>query len=211
MPNTLVTGANSFVAAHIIAKLVSKGHTVTGTVRRSSAGNKLLVDYPEWKGKFEFVVVEDYAKDGAFDAIFQAKQYDHIVHTAAPMPNVSTPDFDKDFLRPGVDGSLNLLNSANEYAPTLKSIAITGSANSITGTIYSIMARSREEKKAKEYTNDMWSDITPQFARESQSQYIMYCSSKKETELAVWEWMKTKKPKFTVIVSLVYHHRYDSR
>jgi nucleoside-diphosphate-sugar epimerase len=210
MPHTLVTGANSFVAAHIIVELISKGHTVTGTVRRSLAGNKLLADYPEWKGKFEFVVVEDYAGKSAFDAIFQAKRYDHIVHTAAPMPRVSTTDFDKHFLRPGIDGSLNLLNGANEFAPTLKSIAITGSANSITGTIYSIMACSREENKAKEYTNDMWSDITPQFARESQSQYVMYCSSKKETELAVWEWMKTKKPNFEVSVSLIYHYGYDS-
>lgn len=203
MPHTLVTGANSFVAAHIIVELISKGHTVTGTVRRSLAGNKLLADYPEWKGKFEFVVVEDYAREGAFDAIFQAKQYDHIVHTAAPMPRVSTTDFDEHFLRPGIEGSLNLLNGANKYAPTLKSIAITGSANSITGTIHSIMARSREESKAKEYTNDMWSDITPQFARESQSQYIMYCCSKKETELAVWEWMKNNKPNFSVSVSLI--------
>lgn len=210
MPHTLVTGANSFVAASVIVELISKGHTVTGIVRRSLAGNKLLANYPEWKGKFEFVVVEDYAKEGVFDTIFQAEQYDHIVHTAAPMPNASTTDFDKHFLRPGVDGSLNLLNGANTYAPTLKSIAITGSANSITGTIFDIMARSPEGDKVKEYTNDMWSDITPWSARESQSQYIMYCSGKKETEFAVWDWVKTKKPNFGVIISLIYHDGYDA-
>jgi nucleoside-diphosphate-sugar epimerase len=210
MPHTLVTGANSFVAASIIVELISKGHTVTGIVRRSLAGNTLLVNYPEWRGKFEFVVVEDYEKRGAFDTIFQAKQYDHIVHTAAPMPNALTTDFDKHFLRPGVDGSLNMLNGANKYAPTLKTIAITGSANSITGTIFDIMARWREEDKAKEYTNDMWSGITPQSARESHSQYIMYCSGKKETELAVWEWVKTKKPNFGVFISLIYQDGYDA-
>ena len=183
---------------------------VTGIVRRSFAGNELLANYPEWKGKFEFVVIEDYTKKGSFDTIFQAERYDHIVHTAAPMPNALNTDFDKHFLRPGVDGSLNLLNSANTYAPTVKSIAITGSANSITGTIFDIMACSQEGDKAKEYTNDMWSNIAPQSARQSQSQYIMYCSGKKETELAVWDWVKTKKPNFNVIISLIYHDGYDA-
>lgn len=208
MPHTLVTGANSFVAAYIIVELIRKGHTVTGTVRRSLAGSKLLAAYPEWKGKFEFEVVEDYTRKGAFDTIFQAKQYDHIVHTAAPVPRASATDFDEHFLRPGVDGTLSLLDSANARAPTLESIAITGSANSITGAISSITARLSEENNANEYTNDMWNDITPHSARESQSQYIMYCSSKKETELAVWEWMRTKKPNFGVIVSLVYLYGY---
>ncbi|KAI7495926.1 hypothetical protein KC367_g7070 [Hortaea werneckii] len=189
MPHTLVTGANSFVAAHIIVELIRKGHTVTGIVRRSSTGNRLLADYPEWSGKFDFEVVEDYSRKSAFDATFQARKCDYIVHTAAPMPTSSTVDFDKDFLRPSVDGTLGLLNSANTYAPTLKSIAITGSANSVAGTIFSIKAHSSEEDKINGYTNDMWSDITPDSARESQSPYIMYCSSKKETELSVWEWV----------------------
>lgn len=207
MPHTLVTGANSFVASHVIGELITKGHTVTGAVRRSPAGKRLLAEHPEWKGRLEFVVVEDYAKTGAFDAIFQAKQYEHIVHTAAPMPSVSNTDFDKHFLRPGIDGSLALLNGANKFAPKVKSIAITGSINSITGTIHSMIAGSPKENKAKKYTNDLWNDITPESARESGSQYIMYCSSKKETELAVWEWVKTAKPKFSVIIALLYHHR----
>ena len=205
MPHTLVTGANSFVAAYTIEQLIRKEHTVTGIVRRSSVGNELLVDYPFWSGKFDFEVVEDYSRKGAFDAIFQARKYDHIVHTAAPMPKASALDFDKDFLHPGVDGTLTLLDSVNTYAPTVKSLAITGSANSVAGTIFSIMARSPEENKVNEYTNDMWNVITPESARESQSPYIMYCSGKKETELAIWEWMRAKRPSFGVIVSPIYH------
>ncbi|RMX94081.1 hypothetical protein D0868_12496 [Hortaea werneckii] len=152
--------------AYITAELISEGHTVTGVVRRSSAGDELLTNYQEWNGKFDFQVVEDYSRKGAFDAVFQARQYDHIVHTAAPMPKASALDFDKDFLHPGVDGTLSLLDSINTYAPTLKSLAITGSANSVAGTIFSIMARSPGENKANEYTNDMWNDITPHSARE---------------------------------------------
>ncbi|KAI7244519.1 hypothetical protein KC343_g649 [Hortaea werneckii] len=147
MPHTLITGANSFVATYIIVDLISKGHTVTGIVRRTSAGNDLLANHPEWSGKVAFEVVEDYARKGAFDDIFQARGYDYVIHTAAPMPKATALNFDEDFLRPGVDGTLNLLDSANANAPSLKSIAITGSANSVTGTIFSIMARSAEENK----------------------------------------------------------------
>lgn len=44
--------------------------------------------------------------------------------------------------------------------------------------------------------------ITPDAAREANHPYISYCSSKKEAELAVWEFIKTEKPSFTVTVFL---------
>ncbi|KAF2497940.1 NAD(P)-binding protein [Lophium mytilinum] len=195
MPHTLVTGANSFVAAHIINELIAQGHTVTGSVRRTAAGDALLAENPEWAGKLDFVVVEDYAKDGAFDAIFQAKDYDHIVHVAAPLFGEKQTDFDRDFLRPGVDGNLVLLKGAKAHAPTLKSVVITGSINSLTGG-------SPAENDSTEYTNDFWNPVTPEVARESGDQYVMYQSSKKEGELAVWEFVKNEKPQFSVTVLL---------
>jgi nucleoside-diphosphate-sugar epimerase len=109
MPHTLVTGANSFVAAHVINELISTGHTVTGAVRRSSAGSALLVENPEWVGKLDFVTVEDYTHEGAFDDIFKKREYDHVIHTAAPVPGSTAIDYDEDFLRPGVQGNLVLL------------------------------------------------------------------------------------------------------
>ncbi|KAF2467418.1 NAD(P)-binding protein [Lindgomyces ingoldianus] len=159
MPHTLVTGANSFVAAHIINELIANGHTVTGTVRRTSAGEALFEGHPEWKEKLDFVVIEDYAKEGAFDSVFQKQQFDYIVHIAAPLlDNPEHTDYDTHFLKPS--------NASTEY------------------------------------TNETWSNITPEQAREMQNAYISYCSSKKEAELSVWEFVKTEKPKFAVTVFL---------
>jgi len=190
MPHTLVTGANSFVAAHIIGELITEGHTVTGTVRRTSAGESLVAEHPEWAGKLDFAVVEDYASEGAFDAIFQAKAYDYIIHVAAPLFGPDAIDYDKDYLRPGVVGNLSLLKGAKAHAPTLKSVVITGSINSITDG-------SPEENRARDYTNESWNPITPELARGG-SNYAMYQSSKKEAELAVWDFVKTEKPHFAV-------------
>ncbi|KAF2118174.1 hypothetical protein BDV96DRAFT_597047 [Lophiotrema nucula] len=196
MPHTLVTGANSFVAAHVINELIANGHTVTGSVRRVAAGQALLDEHPEWDGKLDFVVVEDYGNQSALDELFQKKQFDHIVHVAAPMPGkAELNDYDRDFLRPAVDGNLALLKAAKAHAPGLKSIAITGSINAIT-------TGAPEDNKTREYTNESWNGITPEFAREQNHHFISYCSSKKEAELAIWDFVKTEKPTFAVTVFL---------
>ncbi|ORX99878.1 hypothetical protein BCR34DRAFT_606460 [Clohesyomyces aquaticus] len=196
MPHTLVTGANSFVAAHVINELIANGHTVTGSVRRLSAGEALLEAHPEWKEKLDFVVIEDYAKPGAFDEVFQKNQFDYIVHVAAPLlDNPENTDYDIHFLKPSVDGNISLLKSAVAYAPELKSFVVTGSINAMT-------TGSPDENASTEYTNDTWHKITPEQAREMQNPYISYCSSKKEAELAIWEFVKTEKPKFATTVFL---------
>lgn len=105
MPHTLVTGANSFVAAHIISRLISSGHTVTGSVRRTSAGYAILAEHPEWKGNFEFVEINDYAEAGIWDDVFKSKDFDYIVHVAAPLlDNPANTDYDEHYLRPSVEG-----------------------------------------------------------------------------------------------------------
>ena|ERR1700761_9764317 len=105
MPHTLVTGANSFVAAHVIKTLVDAGHTVTGSVRRASAGEAVLEEHPEWAGKLDFVEIQDYAETGIWDAVFQSKDFDYIVHVAAPLlDNPANTDYDRDYLRPSVEG-----------------------------------------------------------------------------------------------------------
>ncbi|KAF2650140.1 NAD(P)-binding protein [Lophiostoma macrostomum CBS 122681] len=196
MPNTLITGANSFLAAHIIGELISAGHTITGSVRRPSAGDAILEEHPEWKDKLDFAIVEDYSEDGALDDVFKKQQFDHVIHTAAPMPGrPGLDDYDKDFLRPSVQGNLSLLKSAKSYARSLKSIAITGSINAIT-------TGAPDDNAARKYTNDSWNDITQEYARESKSDFIMYCSSKKEAELAIWDFVKAEKPHFNVTVFL---------
>lgn len=192
MPHTLVTGANSFVAAHVINELISEGHTVTGTVRREAAGQAVLDENPAWKDKVDFLIITDYSDQAALDAVFKSRDFDHVVHVAAPIPGKpELVDYDKDFLRPTVDSNLTLLNAAKNFAPSLKSIAVTGSVNSIT-------TGAAEDNKVREYTNESWNDITPEFARKLNNDFISYCSSKKESELALWEFVKNEKPNFTV-------------
>ena len=78
MPSTLLTGANSFVAAHIINALVAAGHKVTGTVRRASSIDEIYAFHPEWKTNVDLVVVGDYAVEDSWADLFKKTSFDHV-------------------------------------------------------------------------------------------------------------------------------------
>lgn len=88
MPTTLLTGANSFVAAHIINALIKEGHDVTGTVRRAAAGDEILALHPEWKEKLTCVVVEDITNEASWDEIFKSKSFDHVSSRPSPSSGI---------------------------------------------------------------------------------------------------------------------------
>lgn len=65
----LVTGANGYIASHIVDQLLIAGYRVRGTVR-SEEKIKSLSEIWEKKfgyGRFELITVADISKDGAFD------------------------------------------------------------------------------------------------------------------------------------------------
>jgi nucleoside-diphosphate-sugar epimerase len=105
MPKTLLTGANGFVAAHLLDQLIAEGHHVTGSVRSISKGEQILATHPEYAGKVDFVVVADYAAEGTWDEAFKNGDFDYVVHSAAPLlDDPGNTDFERDFLRPSVSG-----------------------------------------------------------------------------------------------------------
>jgi nucleoside-diphosphate-sugar epimerase len=105
MPHTIVTGANGFVAVHIVKACIDAGHTVTGAVRTLAKGSDLLSLHPEWKGKLDFVEIEDYAREGIWDDTFKNKDINYVMHVAAPLlDDPRNTDYERDFLRPSVEG-----------------------------------------------------------------------------------------------------------
>ena len=105
MPKTLLTGANGFVAASVLDELISSGHHVTGSVRSAAKGQQILDRHPEYKDKLDFVVVSDYTVPGTWDQAFEEKEFDFVVHTAAPLlDDPGNTDFEEHFLKPSVNG-----------------------------------------------------------------------------------------------------------
>lgn len=74
-------------------------------VRSAAKGEQILSFHPEYAGKLDFVVVSDYAAAGTWDKTFQEKEFDYVIHTAAPLlDDPKNTDFVKHFLEPSVDG-----------------------------------------------------------------------------------------------------------
>lgn len=90
------------------------------TVRSTSKGDKLIEAHPESKGKLSYVIVEDIAKEGAFDeAVKSDPPFEAILHTASPF-HFNVTDAKKDLLDPAIIGTTGILKSTKAYAPTVK-------------------------------------------------------------------------------------------
>lgn len=77
----LVTGANGYVASHIVDQLLQYGFNVRGTVRATWKGDWLrehmLAKYGE--GKLDIRVVPDMSAEGAFDEVVKGSSHDNLV------------------------------------------------------------------------------------------------------------------------------------
>ncbi|KXN81604.1 NADPH-dependent methylglyoxal reductase GRE2 [Leucoagaricus sp. SymC.cos] len=126
----LVTGANGYIAMWLVRLLLEQGYYVRGTVRTSDKG-KHLTEYFGKRGfgpdKLEIVVVEDIAKARAFDEA--VKGVDAIEHTASPfVANIVDP---QGYIKPAVQGTVGILQSALKHAPNVKRIVITSSCGAV--------------------------------------------------------------------------------
>ena len=88
----LVTGANGFVASHVVDRLLEDGFNVRGSVRSEEKGEWLheVFEAKYGKGRFATVVIPNMELDGAFDAA--VKGVAGICHTASIMTFVDKPD-----------------------------------------------------------------------------------------------------------------------
>jgi nucleoside-diphosphate-sugar epimerase len=55
----LVTGANGFVAMHVVDQLLKAGYAVRGTVRNETKSAHIKQTFAAYEDKLELVVVED--------------------------------------------------------------------------------------------------------------------------------------------------------
>jgi nucleoside-diphosphate-sugar epimerase len=121
----LVTGANGFVAAWLVKKLLDEGMTVHAAVRDAS-NNKKVAHLKELadnsKGSIVFFNA-DLLKPGSYREAMQGCEL--IYHTASPfISDVRNPE--EELIKPALNGTENVLNTANETA-SVKRVVLTSS------------------------------------------------------------------------------------
>ena len=120
----VVTGANGFIASHVVDQLLQYGYNVRGTVR-NAAKNSWLNDYFGAKygpGRFSLAQVPDMFHDGAFDEVVKVAA--GIAHVATPVmqfhdPNIAVPIV--------VNGTVHALAST-AAEPSVQRVIITSSS-----------------------------------------------------------------------------------
>ncbi|KAK6823180.1 hypothetical protein RU639_006032 [Aspergillus parasiticus] len=194
--HVLLTGANGFVASHILAILLERGYAVTATVRSQQKADDIIKTHSSWKGRINFVIVSDFTSQGPFNAIFENLKvpFTYIIHTASPL-NFNVKNIQKEMIEPAVMGTTQILESAHRHGGTsLKRFVLLGSAVSV---LNSFEDMSRE---GRPYTEEDWNPVTATQAIERQDTVLGYNVSKTEAEDAAWKFMKTNNPVFDLAV-----------
>jgi len=125
MPTYVITGANGFLACHLVKVLTSKGHTVRGTVRDVASTGKHLASLGA-----EPVEVKDMGNTAALEKAFAGA--DGVFHMAAVHPEygfAETPEGRETILKVAVEGTTSVLSAAK--AAGVKRVVLTSSLAAI--------------------------------------------------------------------------------
>ncbi|RLV95128.1 putative NADPH-dependent methylglyoxal reductase GRP2 [Spathaspora sp. JA1] len=185
--SVFVSGANGFIAQHIVKQLLAKGYSVVGSVRSESKGKELesLVQ----NDKFTYEIVPSLTEKGAFDeALKRHPEVTVFLHTASPF-SFSVKDIENDLLKPAVDGTLNALTGIKNVAPQIKKVVVTSSAVAVFGF-------GPQFDPTKIYNEDDWNPVTREQALSNPM--FGYFGSKKLAELAAHGFVNTETVNFDI-------------
>lgn len=186
MPSVFVSGANGYIAKHVIVLLIKEGYTVVGTVRTEAKGELLKRQFGP---QFTYEIVDDFLKEDAFDqALKNHPEVEGFFHTASPV-STRADDLERDIIRPGISGTVNVLKSIKRYGPQIKRFIFTSSFAAVI---------TLPPPEGIVYTEDSWNPIDRNGANGNGQ--LAYCISKTYSEKAVWEFLEKEKPNFTVNV-----------
>ncbi|KEF61934.1 uncharacterized protein A1O9_03506 [Exophiala aquamarina CBS 119918] len=184
----LITGINGYIATHIGLQFLRKGYTVRGTSRSISARDHLLAGaFKGYESQYQHVEIKDIVAKGAFDEAVRAVHA--IVHTASPVDfTLKTVD---EFFGPSIGGNLSILESAKYHAgPQLEAFVVTSS-------VAAIVDRWKQAPD-HDYTEADWNTSGEAVARENFTAPVAYGASKSAAERALWDWVSTNKPSWSV-------------
>jgi len=186
----LLTGGSGFIAAHCVDILLQRGHSVVFTVRSQEKGDKIKNNHKDaGNDKLSYVIVEDIAKEGAFDqAVKSDPPFEAVLHTASPFHFKAT-DIQKELLDPAVIGTTGILKSIKKSAPSVKRVVITSS-------FAAIVDGSKGTWPEHTYSEKDWNPITHEAALENANNG--YRASKTFAEKAAWDFVEKEKPNFTI-------------
>lgn len=177
----LVTGANGFLAVHVVGAFLQRGYSVRGTIRSQGKGDYLHKLFSSYGSKFETVIVKDITQEGAFDEAVEG--VDAVAHTASPFHFEA--DDPNELIIPAINGTKRILQSAHR-STTIKRIVILSSTAAV----------STARDPGKVFTEEDWNDAAVNAVEKygkGATGAEKYSASKTLAEKAAWDWLSENK------------------
>lgn len=184
--SVFITGANGYIAKHIIKQLLQKQYQVIGSVRSKSKGDLLIKQFSN--SNFEYTIIDNFENPQSFEVLKNYPNVSIFIHTASPV-YLDEKDVKKITI-PAIQGTKNALASIKKYGNNITNLVLTSSTASV----------QKIHEAVSEITEEDWSDVTEEDA--SKGGPPAYSLSKKLAEKAAWEFIETEKPTFKLSVIL---------
>lgn len=172
-----MTGANGFIAAHCVAKLLLSGFSVIGTVRSEAKAQSVLRSHSNHPS-LSLIIVEDVTQPGCFDTAIAG--CDAVLHLAAPFGYVYS-NFETELLIPSINGTLRICEAA-QRAKSVKRVVLTSS-------FASVYDATKGQDPGKTYTEDDWCPLTYEDGKNASAAPIAYRASKVLAEKTAWNFI----------------------
>ena len=186
----LVTGANGFVAGHIIKVALEKGYHVKGAVRTDSSAAQLKATFPAYSSQLSTTIVPDITNVESFKEAF-GPEVTGVIHTASPFV-LNIKDARRDLLDPAINGAVTILKATALYgAGSVRRVVTTASFASN----LDLLAGKRPNHT---YTEQDWNPMTYDEAATADPT-AAYCASKALAERSQWDWVAANKPQFDLV------------
>lgn len=187
----LVTGANGFVALHVIKEAIAQGYKVVGTVRSVAAAEKIMNIFPDSSSQLQIVEVHDITNANDFAMAFEKFKIGAVINTASPLIN-NPKDVKADVLDPAIKSGVAILEASAKYAgPQLRRVIHVGS-------FASTLDLSLGLAPGKTYSPSDWNQLTYEEAANG-GHTTGYIGSKALAEKRMWDWMRENTSTFDMV------------
>ncbi|ODV86135.1 hypothetical protein CANARDRAFT_6630 [[Candida] arabinofermentans NRRL YB-2248] len=183
----LITGANGYIAKHIVKQALDAGYNVVGTVRSTEKGEDLanLVK----TDKFSYEVVTSLDQKGAYDKPLKSHpEVSILIHAASPL-DFTVKDPLNEMIIPAIEGVKILFDSIMENAPQIERVVLTSS-------IVAIGILQGSSVVGGPYSEEDWNPIT--IEQGAKDNFSAYFASKTFEEKAAWKYIEDEKPNFSL-------------
>ncbi|KAG7661409.1 uncharacterized protein J8A68_005104 [[Candida] subhashii] len=180
----LVTGANGYIAQHLVQQLLLSGYKVIGTIRTKEKAERYSKLFNNENLTLE--VVPKLESKGAIDEVL--KQHPDITVVAhLATPPTSGNDIENEIIKPTVDFAKNVFASIKTHAPQVTRVIYASS-------IFVMEPPNKLFDTTHPLKDNTWHELT--FDQSKSDKMLAYCYSKRIAEELVWEFVETENPNF---------------